>query len=100
MECAPVRWPAVEVARRFRKAGKHVSRDGVRAAIEIDLGRHRCEARGANPDRILDLFVDLGHVRERSGRSPGMQAGIPSLMSHVEARGMQTTPPTASPRLR
>ena len=89
MERAPVRWPAVEVARRFRKAGEHVSRDGVRAAIEIGLGRHGHEASGAKVDGILDLFVDLGYVWERSGRSPGMQAGIPSLMSYVEARGMQ-----------
>ena len=89
MERAPVRWPAVEVARRFRKAGEHVSRDGVRAAIEIGLGRHGHEASGAKVDGILDLFVDLGYVWERSGRSPGMQAGIPSLMSYVEARGVQ-----------
>ena len=89
MERAPVRWPAVEVARRFRKAGEHVSRDGVRAAIEIGLGRHSHEASGAKVDGILDLFVDLGYVWERSGRSPGMQAGIPSLMSYVEARGVQ-----------
>ena len=89
MERAPVRWPAVEVARRFRKAGEHVSRDGVRAAIEIGLGRHGHEASGATVDGILDLFVDLGYVWERNGRSPGMQAGIPSLMSYVEARGMQ-----------
>ena len=100
MERAPVRWPAVEVARRFRKAGEHVSRDGVRAAIEIGLGRHGHDASGAKVDGILDLFVDLGYVWERNGRSPGMQAGIPSLMSYVEARGMQTTPPTASPRRR
>ena len=89
MERAPVRWPAVEVARRFRKAGEHVSRDGVRAAIEIGLGRHGHEASGAKVDGILDLFVDLGYVWERSGRSPGMQAGIPSLMGYVEARGVQ-----------
>lgn len=89
MERAPVRWPAVEVARRFRKAGEHVSRDGVRAAIEIGLGRHGHEASGAKVDGVLDLFVDLGYVWERNGRSPGMQAGIPSLMSYVEARGMQ-----------
>ena len=89
MERAPVRWPAVEVARRFRKAGEHVSRDGVRSAIEIGLGRHGHEATGAKVDGILDLFVDLGYVWERSGRSPGMQAGIPSLMSYVEARGIQ-----------
>ena len=89
MERAPVRWPAVEVARRFRKAGEHVSRDGVRAAIEIGLGRHGHEASGAKVDGVLDLFVDLGYVWERSGRAPGMQAGIPSLMSYVEARGMQ-----------
>ena len=86
LERAPLRWPAVEVARRFGKAEGYVSRDRVRAAIEIGLGRHGQEAGEAAVDGILDLFVDLGYVWERSGRSPGMQAGIPSLMSYVDAR--------------
>ena len=60
MERTPVGWPAVEAARRFRKAGGHVSRDSARAAIEIGLGRHGHEASGAKVDGILDLFVDLG----------------------------------------
>ena len=89
MERAPFRWPAVEVARRFGNAGGHVSRDRVRAAIEVGLGRHGHEASEAKVDGILDLFVELGYVWERSGRSPGMQAGIPSLMSYVDARGGQ-----------
>ena len=89
MERTPVRWPAVEVARRFRVAGEHVSRDHVRTAIRIGLDKHGHEASEAKVDGILDLFVELGYVWERSGRSPGMQAGIPSLMSYVEARGMQ-----------
>ena len=62
----------------------------MRAAIKIGLGRYGHEASGAKVDAILDLFADLGYVWERGGRSPGMQAGIPSLMSSVDARGMQT----------
>ena len=89
MERAPLRWPAVEVARRFAEAGGYVSRDRVRAAIESGLGRHGHEAGEAAVDGILDLFVDLGYVWERSGRSRGMQAGIPSLMSYVDAGGRQ-----------
>lgn len=99
MERAPLRWPAVEVARRFGKAGGHVSRDRVRAAIEIGLGRHGHEAGEAAVDGVLDLFVDLGYVWERSGRSRGMQAGIPSLMSYVDARGGQVeNEPDGRPR--
>ena len=61
----------------------------MRTAIRIGLDKHGHEASEANLDGILDLFVELGYVWERTGRSPGMQAGIPSLMGYVEARGMQ-----------
>ena len=78
MERAPLRWPAVEVARRFGHTREHVSRDHVRAAIEIGLARHGHEASEAKVDGILDLFVELGYVWERSGNRPGCSPASPA----------------------